>query len=226
MRVSRKRLHFKWILQEQEPEQIKVAGSYGLRGRGGWGYGTRRESVHGGLAKTSMFWTVPTPHPPRPRPRMVGAHALERYGVPTNGRHLPMIDHLVGHDRWSWRPSRPASTHRRGRGSACPAATVKNMDVFDKPPWVKAHGLRGTASRATERTAAGGWAGARRAVHGVSRRGMPALAPADRNQQPGCSRTKQATNKKGHLAVAFKNHFSLISRSRSSRNPCAVIGSG
>ncbi len=39
--------------------------------------------------------------------------------------------------------------------------------------WVKAHCLRGTASRATERTGASAWAGARRAIHGVSRKPAP-----------------------------------------------------
>jgi hypothetical protein len=72
---------------------------------------------------------------------------------------------------------RARSTVGGGRRAA-PVGTVKNMDVFAKPPRVKAHCLRGTASRATERPAAGGWAGARRAVYGVSRKGLPVGLPA------------------------------------------------
>jgi|GEM_PF-2661707 len=73
--------------------------------------------------------------------------------------------------------SQPHTTLYGGGRRVAPVGTVKNMDVFDKPTWVKAHCLRGTASRATERTAAGGWAGPRRGIHGVSRRGLPAGRP-------------------------------------------------
>ncbi|GEM_PF-5910716 len=54
-----------------EPEQSQSHGRWGYRiaRRAGRGGGTRREPIHGGLAKTSMFSTVPPPHPARPARR-------------------------------------------------------------------------------------------------------------------------------------------------------------
>ena len=113
----------------------------------------------------AVVWepTLPPPapftYPPHNRPQPPFAHPPRR-GTPCVSalaiRTLPSVG---------------------GGRRAAPVGTVKNMDVFAKSPWVKAHCLRGTASRATERTAAGGWAGARRAVYGVSRKGLPVGLP-------------------------------------------------
>jgi hypothetical protein len=54
--------------------------------------------------------------------------------------------------------------------------------------WVKAHCLRGTASRATERTAAGGWAGPRSGTCSVPR-GPTAAGPSQKLSQPTAVRT-------------------------------------
>ena len=54
--------------------------------------------------------------------------------------------------------------------------TVSGMDAAAKPPGVRALCLRSTASLAPERTAASGWAGPRRGVHGVSRAASPTRA--------------------------------------------------
>jgi len=49
------------------------------------------------------------------------------------------------------------------------------MDAAYEPTWVRAHCLRGTASHAFERTAAGGWAGPRSGIYGASSKGAPDL---------------------------------------------------
>ena len=115
--------------------------------------GTRRKYVHVGYSTASMPWSVP-PEDIRPPPSMDREMRIEEQ----QPRALLIS---CGH-----RPS-------VGGRSGWVCGTVKNMDVFDEPPWVKAHCLRGTASRATERPTAGGWAGPRRGIHGVSRKPTP-----------------------------------------------------
>ena len=78
-----------------------------------------------------------------------------------------------------------AHRHREtvGGGAVWVGRTVGAMDGAIEPPWVRALCLRSTASQAPERTAASGWAGPRRGVHGVSCQPTPPR-PTHRNPEP------------------------------------------
>ena len=148
----------------------------------GWVCGTRREYVHVGSSKTSMFLTFPQTHPGTPqtdgrwswgmprqhqrrcrfgvmRFRMLGIS--QRSSVDRSHRSREWILIFDGH--------RPAVDG----GSGWAGGGMSRMDAAIEPTWVKAHRLRGTASRATEHPAAGGWAGPRRGTCGVPRNARP-----------------------------------------------------
>jgi|GEM_PF-3369797 hypothetical protein len=146
----------------------------------------------GALAKHPCFAKPPYPRTRRPsRIRSVAMEDQTQFRsfpcVTARGRYngsrlgtdptLPHVIRVEPRPAWLIFPAARDPPSRGGRRAA-PVGTVKNMDVFAKPPRVKAHCLRGTASRATERPAAGGWAGARRAVYGVSRKGLPVGLPS------------------------------------------------
>jgi len=65
--------------------------------------------------------------------------------------------------------SQPGPGQLSGHGAGGMPGPSGAMEGAREPPWVKAHCLRGTASHATERTAASGRAGPRSGIHGVSR---------------------------------------------------------
>jgi len=86
-------------------------------------YGTRRKPIHGGLAKTSMFLTVPT--------------RAARQPPPTDGRMRLEDQDQEQRRRASLYGSIPLATDQPSmgrRGWVC--GTVENMDVFYKPPWM------------------------------------------------------------------------------------------
>ena len=134
-----------------------VAIAWSELGRRVRGYGGRREPIHGGSCETSMFRKSPrTPAPADPR-RCVGGRGrstaapiiFERYqtrwrSVPSfgNRRYRPQAHSACppGTDTpfVSAVPIRTRPSVGGGRRAA-PVGTVKNMDVFAKPPWM---GLR------------------------------------------------------------------------------------
>jgi len=83
-------------------------------------------------------------------------------------------------------PIHPLAKQRRGWQAYPLPGPLGAMDGAHEPPGVKAHCSRGTASHATERPAASGWAGPRSGVHGVSRQGvsLPARTEAQTARKP------------------------------------------
>ena len=165
-------------------------------GRAGWVRGRRRESVPGGLAAASMRRTLPRTQPARPLTVSCGGPPRKKEKKSRSGSRAALarkqtnkkdaanaasflfsISSSVAHAL--------AHRHREtvGGGAVWVGRTVGAMDGAIEPPWVRALCLRSTASQAPERTAASGWAGPRRGVHGVSCQPTPPR-PTHRNPEP------------------------------------------
>ena len=195
--------------------------SHGLSWAGGCGFaGHAVNPSMGACRKHPCFLQSRKPAPADPR-RCVGGHGRSTavsiifMRFRTRWRSVPSFGNRRYRSGQSGAPPRRATPcvdalrirtrlSIGGGRRAAPVGTVKNMDVFAKPPWVKAHCLRGTASRATERTAAGGWAGARRAVYGVSRKGLPVGLPGT-EQPKRCSKRKPCSQRLEAISASISS---------------------
>jgi len=83
------------------------------------------------------------------------------------------------HPRMAWIDLAPRHRETVGGGAVWACRTVGAMDGAIEPPWVRALCLRSTASQAPERAAAGGWAGPRSGVYGVSCKPAPPRQPTE-----------------------------------------------
>ncbi len=171
-------------------ESVKPGGqpAPGLGGEE-WVRGTRRAPIHEGSCTASMPYTVPRTHssPPLTVGRRPWISQRKDPQLPTSisesqqpdPRRQARATQIQPHCHFIVQTLSLTGQETVGGWWGWVTGALHRMDAMAELTRVRAHCLRGTASHASERTAAGGWAGPRSGTCSVPRLPTP-TSPASR----------------------------------------------